>query len=158
MKLSFTEKLLRMCCDCIYLFENTGGASGGLVAALLVYMSSLLSVMTVLNCVKYGSICARFLPHCAFNWTVPARSQIYVVPVLCRSCRLTRESQLDHIGHCCSKQKSPVCLHQFFQLSGPFPRLILTSALWWAPLCSTPRSTDIPQVRSVLCPQEIKVK
>lgn len=58
---------------------STVGASGVPAVALLVYMSSSSSVLTVLNQVNYGSIRrARFLPLCAFNWRVPVRSQLNV--------------------------------------------------------------------------------
>lgn len=124
-----------------FLLKNTWWASGGLVPALPVYMFSLSSIMTVLNCINYRSIInVHFFPRCAFDWRVPVRSQLYIVPVLCRTCLKIRESQPDHVGHCCSKQKSSICPHQILQLSGPFPRLILNSVLWWAPLCSTPRA------------------
>lgn len=66
------------------------------------------------------------------------------------------ESWEDNSGRCCSKQKSWVCNCQFFQLSGPFPHLILTFALWWAPHCAPTKQTFLMSGQP-FCPQEIKV-
>lgn len=69
----------------------------------------------------------------------------------------SRESWEDNAGHCCVKQKSSVCNCQFFQLSGPFPRLSLTFALWWAPHYPPTKQAFLKSGQP-FCPPEIKVE
>lgn len=92
-------------------------------------MFLLWSILTVLNC--FNNTWAHSPLLRPFDCGVPERSQYCVVPA---QCKRSRKSLKDTAA---KKQKGSVCRHQFLQLLGPLPRVILTSPLWRAPLCSS---------------------